>query len=215
MKRAIALILPALLLAACETSHPPRQYYGDYPPAYPPPLYNAPRSVPTQPVNVAPSSPMPMRTGNAPRAVADIYMDRQEADLRKALKGSGFLVARQGDNLSLNLKSDVLFAPNSTTLTPEAAQFLTMLANTLNYYNHTSIEVDGYTDTTGAPDKNMTVSQHRADAVSRVLQSGGVDSKRIRSQGFGENSLKIPTGDNVNESRNRRVEIHIVPNATG
>lgn len=213
MKRALAFVLPALLLAACE-SHPPRNYY-DYPPAPPPPPSGTPYSAPTQRVDVRPSSPMPMRSGNAPRATADLYMDRQEADLRKALRGSGFLVARQGDNLSLNLKSDVLFAPNSTTLTAGATEFLTELANTLNYYNRTAVEVDGYTDTSGAPDKNMSVSQRRADAVASVLRSAGVSGSRIRTRGFGETNLKIPTGDNVNESRNRRVEIHITPAGTG
>ena len=210
MKRALALLFPALLLSACETQ-PPREYYPEYPP---PPPSNVPRAAPTHPVTVTTIKP-DTRGGTAPKAVADVYMDRQEGDLRRDLRGSGFLVARRGNDIVLNLQSDRLFVPNSVSLSPDGQQMLAALGSTLRYYDQTSIEVDGYTDTSGAPDKNMQVSQKRAAAVAAALEAGGVRPSRIKAQGFGETVLKIPTGDGVNEPRNRRIEIHIAPNGLG
>jgi len=209
MKRVLPFILPALVLAACET-HPSREYFPE--PA--PPPANVPRAAPTQPVTVR-TTQFTQHSGTAPKATADLYMDRQESDLRRDLRGSGFLVARQGNNLVLNMRSDVLFEPNSTTLSPEGEKFLNLLGGTLRYYNLTTVEVDGYTDTSGPTDKNLAISQRRAEAVARAIESGGVDAKRIKAQGFGETGLKIPTGDNVNEPRNRRIEIRIVPAGLG
>ncbi len=210
MKRVLILLFPAMLLSACET-HPQRASYPEYPSAS---ASNVPRPAPTTPVTVAPTHFAP-HTGTAPRATADLYMDRQEADLRRDLRGSGFLVARQGNNLVLNMRSDVLFQPNSTTLSPEGERFLNLLGGTLHYYNLTAIEVDGYTDTSGPNERNLTISQKRAEAVAGAIETGGVDPKRIKTQGFGETNLKIPTGDNVNEPRNRRIEIHIIPSGLG
>ncbi len=210
MNRALIVLFSAVLLSACETN-PPRASYPEYPA---PPPASVPRAAPTQPVTVR-TTQFTQHSGTAPKATADLYMDRQESDLRRDLRGSGFLVARQGNNLVLNMKSDVLFEPNSTTLSPEGEQFLALLGGTLRYYNLTTIEVDGYTDTSGPADKNMAISQNRADAVAKAIESGGVDARRIRAQGFGETGLKIPTGDNVNEPRNRRIEIHISPAGLG
>ena len=206
MRKTVVLLLSAqlstLALAGCETDHnPPPQDWETAPP---------PRTTPPPGPQTRLQMP-PGKPGTAALAKADVYMDRQEADLRLGLRNRGILVARQGDTLVLNMKSDMVFETNSTAVSQGFAVILRGIANVIRYYDRTAIEVDGYTDTAGAPDKNMTVSQRRADAVAKALLAGGVNAKRVTAKGWGETRLKIPTGDNANEPRNRRVEIRIAP----
>ncbi|MBI3677241.1 MAG: OmpA family protein [Proteobacteria bacterium] len=207
MRRIVVLLLSAqlstLALAGCETDHYPQP--RDWQTA-PPPSRTAPPARPRTNLQMPPGKP-----GTAALAKADAYMDRQEVDLRLGLRNRGILVARQGDTLVLNMKSDTVFDTNSTAVSPQFAVILRGIANVIRYYDRTAIEVDGYTDTAGAPDQNMTVSQRRADAVAKALMAGGVNAKRVTAKGWGETRLKIPTGDNANEPRNRRVEIRIAP----
>jgi outer membrane protein OmpA-like peptidoglycan-associated protein len=202
MRKLILLVASVSFLAGCETDHSlPPQVLEQPPPA---------KTVTSPRTRTGPQIPLG-KPGNAALAKADIYMDRQEIDLRRGLRNSGILVARQGDTLVLVMKSDVLFGTNSTSVSRDSAILLRGIANVIRYYDRTSVEVDGFTDTPGAPDKNMALSQRRADVVARALTDGGVNAKRVTAKGFGETRLKIPTGDNANEPRNRRVEIRITP----
>jgi OmpA family len=72
------------------------------------------------------------------------------------------------------------------------------------------ITVTGHTDTVGSAAYNLTLSQHRAEAVADELIRRGVPATDIVTVGRGEEDLLVPTADGVNEPRNRRVEI-VVP----
>jgi len=61
----------------------------------------------------------------------------------------------------------------------------------------------------------LDISQRRAKAVAGALASYGVPGNRIAAQGFGETNPRIKTGENVNEPRNRRIEIHITATPVG
>ena len=74
---------------------------------------------------------------------------------------------------------------------------------------YTQIEVNGYTDTSGPANYNMKLSIRRAQAVAAELVRDGVPKNVIAIQGFGETHLLVPTGPNVREPQNRRVEIII------
>jgi len=139
------------------------------------------------------------------------YMDRQEATLRDRLRGSGVSVTRVGNDIVLNMQNDILFALDSTELSYRAVDTIRSVAIVLEEFNQSSVEVNGHTDTTGSHDYNQRLSYARAGAVADVLADNGVVPARIIVQGFGETRLKVPTPDGVNEPRNRRVEIRIVP----
>jgi len=85
------------------------------------------------------------------------------------------------------------------------------LADSLKQYPDSLIDVYGHTDSTGSDAYNQTLSENRARTVANYLQMQGVNSGRIRSQGYGET---MPVADNTTEEgrrKNRRVEIKIVP----
>jgi len=154
-------------------------------------------------------------TGKLASAEAGNYMDQEERELRQRLRARGVSVRRQGDSILLTIGNDILFDTGSADLSPRAGQIVAAMADVLMRYNKTFVQVGGYSDTTGSPDQNLKLSQARAEAMANRLTERGVDSARVSEQGYGETHLKIPTGDHVNEPRNRRVEIRIVPHTEG
>ena len=69
------------------------------------------------------------------------YQDRQEAELRRELAGSGVDVVRQGDNITLNMPGNITFAFDSSNLQPQFYPVLDNVADTLNNYNQALAEV--------------------------------------------------------------------------
>jgi outer membrane protein OmpA-like peptidoglycan-associated protein len=52
----------------------------------------------------------------------------------------------------------------------------------------------------------LAISQKRARTVAVALVHEGVAAQRVTAQGFGEEHLRIATGDGRKEPRNRRIE---------
>ncbi len=67
--------------------------------------------------------------------------------------------------------------------------------------------VSGSSDTTGSPERNLTLSQQRATAVAHGLLARGIPAQRTQILAKGETSLPVPTPQGVAEAQNRRVEI--------
>ena len=103
----------------------------------------------------------------------------------------------------------VFFDWDKATLTGRAKQIVKEAAENSTHVQYTRIEVNGYTDTSGTPRYNLALSQRRAAAVKAELIRDGVPANAITTQGFGETHLLVPTGPNVREPQNRRVEIII------
>jgi outer membrane protein OmpA-like peptidoglycan-associated protein len=71
------------------------------------------------------------------------------------------------------------------------------------------VVVTGYTDTVGNVNQNDRLSLERAQMVSRLLLARGMAPGVITTLGRGERDSLVPTGDQVAEQRNRRVEITV------
>lgn len=71
------------------------------------------------------------------------------------------------------------------------------------------IAVTGHTDTVGSTESNDRLSMQRAERVKQFLTGIGIPSDRIVTAGRGERELLVPTADNTDEPRNRRVEINV------
>ncbi len=138
-------------------------------------------------------------------------LDKQAEELRRSLR-SDVGVSNNGNNLVVILSQDLLFATNSTNVSGTSQNELRTVANSLNRYPNTTVNVIGHTDNVGNASFNQGLSERRAQAVARILLNGGVASSRVRSIGAGENQ---PIASNLNASgrqMNRRVEIIITPN---
>ncbi|MGB1217388.1 MAG: OmpA family protein, partial [Saprospiraceae bacterium] len=114
--------------------------------------------------------------------------------------------AEPSASLQLN---NVFFDTGKASLKAESKTELNTLAALLKTYATVSIQVAGHTDSEGADDFNMTLSDERAASVTAYLEAKGIESSRITSVGYGETK---PVSQNVTEegrAKNRRTEFSI------
>ncbi|MFP3593724.1 OmpA family protein [Chryseobacterium sp. SIMBA_038] len=138
-------------------------------------------------------------------------MDKQAKDIKETLPGAE--VERVGDGIKITMnESIVTFAFDSSNLTSVAQTNLDKLAKVLVDNPDTNINVYGHTDSKGADDYNMKLSQRRADAVKAYLAGKGIASSRMFAKGEGE-SMPVATNDtDEGRAKNRRVEFAITAN---
>jgi len=70
-----------------------------------------------------------------------------------------------------------------------------------------SLQVVGFTDTTGPADVNKRISEARAKSVVDALVEGGVPADIIERRASGEGDLAVDTPDDTREASNRRVTV--------
>ena len=139
------------------------------------------------------------------------YMDVQEAKLRQRLEGTGVSVTRMGDNITLNMPSNITFALNSSDLNAQFFNALDGVSMVLKEYDKTVVEVAGHTDSSGSDQYNQSLSERRAQAVAGYLSSHGVKTQRLITIGAGEGHPVASNDTEQGRSANRRVELTIVP----
>jgi outer membrane protein OmpA-like peptidoglycan-associated protein len=140
------------------------------------------------------------------------YMDKQEQALRQAVAASeAAAVQRQGEVLSVTLKSDFLFDVDSSVVHPGAYPEIDRLARVFTQYPNTRIRIEGHTDSTGLEEYNLLLSQRRAEAVKQLFVSREVYPDRITTIGYGESRPKAGNDTLYGRQLNRRVEIYVEP----
>jgi len=149
--------------------------------------------------------------GAALGAGAGYYMDTQEAKLRARLEGTGVRIQRQGDNLKLIMPGNITFATNSANINGSFYPILDSVSIVLKEFDKTSINISGFTDSSGSDMYNQTLSEGRANSVASYMVRSGILHGRIQSRGFGER-YPVASNDNaMGRAQNRRVEISIRP----
>ena len=100
----------------------------------------------------------------------------------------------------------VFFDWSSAAVDPGGAEVVKLAADAFKAGAPVTVQVTGYTDTSGSADYNQRLSVRRANAVAVVLMRDGVPRNALLVTGRGENDLRVPTPDGVREPQNR-VEI--------
>jgi outer membrane protein OmpA-like peptidoglycan-associated protein len=139
------------------------------------------------------------------------YMDRQEARLRAQLQGSGVSVTRNGNDITLNMPGNITFQTASADLNGNFFRVLDSVALVLKEFNQTLVDVEGHTDSVGADDYNLDLSQRRAGTVAGYLRNRGVTDQRIVAVGAGEAKPVADNGTAEGRQQNRRVELRLQP----
>ncbi len=101
------------------------------------------------------------------------------------------------------------FIEGSNELTAESQQVLEQVFADLKERKVVDIVVVGHTDTVGTDQTNDRLARQRADTIRDALINRGIASSDVVATGRGKRELLVPTADNVDEPRNRRVEIVI------
>lgn len=139
------------------------------------------------------------------------YMDKQEAQLRQQLQGSGVSVTRNGDNIILNMPGNITFDTARDQVKSQFYPTLDSVALVLKEFDETKVLVAGHTDSIGTAADNQALSERRAMNVAKYLVSQNLSYQRVTSVGYGESQ---PIADNMYEagrSQNRRVELTLTP----
>lgn len=148
--------------------------------------------------------------GAASGVAAGGYMDLQAKKLRESLEGTGVRVARDGQNIRLIMPNAITFNTNEDIMKTSANAVLDSVATVAKEYDKTTLQVLGYTDSTGNDKINIPLSQRRAASVANYLMLRGVSGARISAAGMGA-SNPIATNDTPEgREQNRRVEIHLI-----
>lgn len=121
--------------------------------------------------------------------------------------------------VKVTFDSGILFNTGSSALSSAATASLAKFASTvLNTNRDMDVAIMGYTDNQGwknstaaeSAQKNITLSQQRASAVSNYLTQCGVQAAQITSvQGLGEANPVADNSTAAGQAQNRRVEVYL------
>ena len=104
----------------------------------------------------------------------------------------------------------ILFDTGKATIKFESAEILNQIINVLKKYPNSRFRIEGHTDSTGKKQKNIELSQNRADAVKIYLIQGGIASNRLESVGYGPDKPIASNKNKKGRALNRRVEINLI-----
>ncbi len=138
------------------------------------------------------------------------HMDKQAKEIKQAVPDAQ--VERVGEGIEMTFNSALLFKINSSDLSDSAKMNLDKLGDVFIKYPETNILVEGHTDDTGPDAFNMQLSEKRAKSVSGYLESKGIPFDRFTIKWYGETQPKYPNDNDVDRSKNRRVELAIYAN---
>ncbi|MRI00559.1 OmpA family protein [Kriegella sp. EG-1] len=128
--------------------------------------------------------------------IGNIKIAKGGVDLRRKLLADG--------KISTN---GILFDSGSATIQPQSMGVIRQIFQVLQQDNSLNLKIVGHTDADGDDNKNMQLSQKRAEAVKSALVTVyDISSERLSTDGKGETE---PVGDNSSEdgkAQNRRVE---------
>lgn len=103
----------------------------------------------------------------------------------------------------------VYFDAGGTVLTAESQKIMEDVLVDALARSGGDIVITGHTDTVGAGASNDVLSAQRAQQVRQILIDRQFPAERIEAAGRGERDLAVPTADEVEEPRNRRVAIEV------
>jgi general secretion pathway protein A len=127
------------------------------------------------------------------------------------------IIADQNDELSAepqvspfpDRKIVIYFKHNSNDLPDRAYEMLDRIADFMVHNPKTNININGYTDSTGAYSYNVSVSQFRANMVKGYLVGKGVEPLKINAMGLGPKDTIASNETDKGRQMNRRVEIEL------
>ncbi len=108
------------------------------------------------------------------------------------------------------ISQQVRFMTSSAEIAASSDGLLREVADVLLRNTHVElVEIQGHTDNSGSHDKNMELSQQRADAVRDWLVQAGVPESRLQAKGYGPDHPLGPNKTAADKAKNRRVQLII------
>lgn len=154
-----------------------------------------------------------MREAEGMKAQLDEIQKFEETyqDVKNMFSLSEAIVLREDNKIILRLTA-INFAPGSSVLDPKDFGTLTKVQNAIKKFPGSNLVVEGHTDSDGKSDKNLELSQKRADAVFHYLFANlNIDREKIYAVGYGDNRPIASNKTDAGKVKNRRIDVIIKP----
>lgn len=143
-----------------------------------------------------------------------MLVQQLNSHLEEAIKAGSVEIERNDKGIVLRFRETVLFGLGSATLSDEAKRILDKVAPSLLNTPY-AIEVEGHTDNlpirSSIFPSNWELSVGRATAVIRhLVEVHRFPPGRLAARGMADNQPLAPNDSARGNSRNRRVEVHIL-----
>lgn len=148
--------------------------------------------------------------GGVAGAIIGRKMDKQAEEMKEVLGDAE--VRREGEGIVIVFKEKVLFGFDRSDINSSAETSLNKLANILQKYPDTNIEIIGHTDSKGTDSYNQDLSERRASSVASYLRNKEISSSRLSTKGMGESDPIATNDTDEGRMQNRRVEFVITAN---
>jgi outer membrane protein OmpA-like peptidoglycan-associated protein len=119
------------------------------------------------------------------------------------------LNAKKTDRGLVLTLGDVLFDTGKSELKPGAMRTIDQLADFMRENTERTVKIEGFTDSVGSDDYNVSLSERRADSVRQALTSRGIEGTRVIAKGYGKQYAVAGNDTSAGRQQNRRVEVVI------
>lgn len=171
--------------------------------------------------NTAVGAAMGAAIGAGTGAAIGKHMDKVKAEAAAKLAQAKVETVKDANGLDavkVTFDSGILFASGQSALSSTANNELANFANVMKNNTDCQVAIQGYTDNDAwknstaeqSVQKNLNLSQQRADAVKAKLMANGVTAAQIASStGFGEANPVADNATAAGKAQNRRVEVYL------
>ncbi|MBP3750607.1 MAG: OmpA family protein [Prevotella sp.] len=146
-------------------------------------------------------------------AVIGNRMDKVKKQAQAQLPNATVETVKDANNLDavkVTFDSGILFATNKADLNQASKNELNNLANIMKQNSDVSIDVRGYTDSTGSDAINQPLSVNRAQSVANYLTQNGVKYSQMKNvNGYGSSNPVASNETAAGRQQNRRVEVYL------
>ena len=104
----------------------------------------------------------------------------------------------------------IQFDTNKATIRKQSFPTLDEAVQVMAEYPHITLIIEGHTDDRGSDEKNMKLSQARADSVKQYFVMKGIATDRLTALGYGETKPVATNKTNAGRQDNRRIEFKLV-----
>lgn len=137
-------------------------------------------------------------------------IEEELASLKQQSYDQSFDTTSGAEWITEGLTLNLMFTTNSAELSANDHQMINRLANVLTEYPELKIRLDGYSDTRGNENMNMTLSQSRVQSVEKAFESVGISASRLIIRAHGETLATATLGDIDGYALDRRVSVNFI-----
>ncbi|MDQ2974796.1 MAG: OmpA family protein [Acidobacteriota bacterium] len=99
------------------------------------------------------------------------------------------------------------FDSDSDHIKDESKPTLDKIVSMLKAKPDWKLTIEGHTDSTSTPEHNQQLSERRAQAVKKYIQTAGIDALRLTAVGYGATKAVASNDTELGRAQNRRVEL--------